>query len=68
VCWPCSASSAREEPPVVPGPDPIALAYEREFADEIEAEPETGRREEHELAGRYPFILTFEAAVAGGGA
>lgn len=51
---------------LTPGQIRVALAYYQEFRDEIEDELDRGRRSQAELASRYPFIQTFEAAVAGG--
>jgi uncharacterized protein (DUF433 family) len=52
---------------LTPGQIRVALAYYQEFREEIEDELERGRRSQAELAGRYPLIQTFDAAVAGGG-
>lgn len=62
-----SEQELTQEYRLTPGQIRIALAYYREFGGEIEDELERGRRSEEELASRYPFIQTFEAAVAGGG-
>ena len=51
---------------LTPGQIRVAIAYYQEFRDEVEESLERGRRDQEELAARYPFIQTFEAAVAGG--
>lgn len=43
----------------------VALAYSKEFAEEIDDLIALGRRSEEELRSRYPFIQTFEEADAG---
>ena len=50
-----------------PGQIRIALAYAKEFGDEIEDLIASGRRTERELAMRYPFIEASEEAAADGG-
>ncbi len=56
-----------EEYGLAPGQIRIALAYCKEFGDEIDDLIARGRRSEQELARRYPFIETYEEAAAGGG-
>ncbi len=56
-----------EEYGLAPGQIRIALAYSREFVDEIDDLIARGRRSEQELARRYPFVETYEEAAAGGG-
>jgi uncharacterized protein (DUF433 family) len=62
-----SEHALAEEYELTPGQIRIALAYYREFPDEIDDGIALGRRGKEELLSRYPFIQTFEAAVAGGG-
>jgi uncharacterized protein (DUF433 family) len=50
-----------------PGQIKVALAYHREFADEIDDLIARGRRSEEELRAGYPFIQTFEETAADGG-
>jgi hypothetical protein len=45
----------------------VALAYHREFADEIDDLIARGRRSGEELRAGYPFIQTFEETAADGG-
>ena len=52
---------------LTPGQLRVAISYYQAFRDEVDDDLDRGRRAEHELTGRYPFIQTFEAAVAGGG-
>lgn len=52
---------------LTPGQIRVALAYYQEFREEVEDELQLGRRSQEELAGRYPLVQTFEAAVTGGG-
>lgn len=56
-----------EEYGLAPGQVRIALAYHREFADEIDDLIARGRRTEQELIVRYPFIETHQEAAADGG-
>lgn len=51
---------------LTPGQIRVALAYQREFREEIDDLIARGRRSEDELRTRYPFIQTFEEAIAGG--
>lgn len=52
---------------LTPGQIRIALAYTREFADEINDLIARGRRPEDEVLLRYPFIQTLEDTAAHGG-
>lgn len=54
-----------EEYRLAPGQIRVALAYYREFGEEIEDLIAVGRRSEEELRSRYPFIQTFQEAAAG---
>jgi uncharacterized protein (DUF433 family) len=56
-----------EEYGLAPGQIRIALAYHREFSDEIDDLIARGRRTEQELIVRYPFIETHQEATADGG-
>ncbi len=56
-----------EEYELAPGQIRIALAYAREFREEIDDLIARGRRSEEELRTRYPFIETFEEAATAGG-
>ena len=47
-----------------PGQIRIALAYYNEYRDEVEEQLARGRQSAEELASRYPFIQSFEAATA----
>lgn len=60
-----SEEQLAEEYGLTPGQIRIALAYQREFPEELEDELERGRRSQQELATRYPFIEPFDTAVAG---
>jgi uncharacterized protein (DUF433 family) len=51
---------------LAPGQIRIALAYYREFGDEIDDLSARGRRSEQELLTRYPFIETHPEAAADG--
>lgn len=62
-----SEQELAQEYALTPGQIRVALAYAHEFGDEVEEELELGGRSEQALAGRYPFIQSFDAAVAGGG-
>ena len=53
---------------LTPGQIRIALAYYQSVREELDELIRRGVRSEAELRGRYPFIQTFEAAVAGDGA
>ena len=53
---------------LTPGQIRVALAYSQEFREEIDDLIARGRRSEQELLSRFPFIQTFDAAVAGGSA
>ena len=44
----------------------LALAYYRDFPEEIDVLIERGRRPEREVLERHPFIATFEQARGGG--
>lgn len=61
-----SEEALADEYGLTPGQIRIALAYYREFPDEVEEELEQGRRSQEELETRYPFIQAFDAAVTGG--
>jgi uncharacterized protein (DUF433 family) len=52
---------------LAPGQIRIALAYYKEFTDEIDDLIARGRRSEQELLARYPFIQTLDEAAADGG-
>jgi uncharacterized protein (DUF433 family) len=52
---------------LTPGQIRVALAYHREYGDEIDEELERGRRPQHELELRYPFIESLDATAGGGG-
>ena len=56
-----------QEYDLTPGQIRIALAYATEFEDEIEDLITRGRRSEEDVLTRYPFVETFEEAVADGG-
>jgi uncharacterized protein (DUF433 family) len=56
-----------EEYRLTPGQIRVALAYYQEFREELDDLIARGRGSEEELRSRYPFIQTFEEAVAGGG-
>jgi uncharacterized protein (DUF433 family) len=45
----------------------IALAYQREFRDEIDDLIDRGRPSEEELRTRYPFVVSFDGEDSGGG-
>jgi len=49
---------------LTPGQIRIALAYYNEYRGEIEEQLARGRPSSEELASRYPFIQSFEAATA----
>lgn len=49
---------------LTPGQIRIAVAYFNEYRDEIEGQLAAGRWSDGELASRYPFIQSFEAATA----
>lgn len=53
-----------QEYELTPGQIRIALAYFNEYHDEVEEQLERGRQPVAELASRYPFIQSFEAATA----
>lgn len=57
-----------EEYGLAPGQIRIALAYAKEFDDEIDDVIARGRRSEEQLAARYPFIDTFEDTAGRAGA
>lgn len=50
---------------LTPGQVRVALAYQREFPDEIEQLIARGRRSETDILERYPFITTFEQTTPG---
>ena len=52
---------------LAPGQVRIALAYSKEFGEEIDELIARGRRSEQELVTRYPFIETLEEASTDGG-
>lgn len=52
---------------LAPGQIRIALAYAKEFGEEVDELIARGRSSEQELARRYPFIETLEGAPADGG-
>lgn len=52
---------------LTPGQIGTALAYHREFGEEIDDLIARGRRSEGELRGAYPFVRTFEEAARSGG-
>src|SRR5438094_278530 len=56
-----------DEYTLTPGQIRIASAYYKEFAEEIDDLIARGRPSEDELFRRYPFVETFEEAVARGG-
>lgn len=56
-----------EEYGLAPGQIRIALAYSKEFGDEIDDLIARGRRSEEELLTRFPFIETREEAATDGG-
>jgi uncharacterized protein (DUF433 family) len=62
-----SEQELAQEYGLTPGQIRIALAYSQDFSEEIDDLIRRGTRSETELRGRYPFIQTFESAVAGGG-
>lgn len=49
---------------LTPGQIRIALAYHNEYRDEVDGQLARGRQSAEELASRYPFIQSFEAATA----
>jgi uncharacterized protein (DUF433 family) len=53
---------------LTPGQIRVALAYHRDFREEVDELIARGRRSEEELRSGYPFIQTFDEAVADGGA
>lgn len=55
-----------EEYHLTPGQIRVALAYYREFQEEID-EMISRRSSEEELRSRFPFVQTFEDAAANGG-
>jgi len=56
-----------DEYELAPGQIRIALAYYKEFTDEVDDLIARRRRSEEELLTRYPFIQTLDEAAAGGG-
>ena len=62
-----SEAELEQEYGLTPGQIRIALAYSKEFAEEIDDLVARGRRSEDELLSRYPFIQSFEEAAARGG-
>lgn len=63
-----SEATVAAEYGLTPGQIRIALAYAREFTEEIAEQRLLGRRSEDELHTRYPFIETFEQATTIAGA
>ena len=49
---------------LTPGQIRIALAYYNEYRDEVDEHLSRGRLSAEEMASRYPFIQSFEAATA----
>ena len=58
-----SEQEVAKEYELTPGQIRIALAYYNEYGAEIDELVEVGRRRPEELATRYPFIQSFEAAA-----
>ena len=62
-----SPEALAQEYELTPGQIRIALAYSKEFKDEIDELIARGRRSEAEILDRYPFITAFEQAVPADG-
>jgi uncharacterized protein (DUF433 family) len=50
---------------LTPGQVRIAIAYHKEFAEEVDDLIARGRRSEEEIVVRYPFVQTFDETAAG---
>jgi uncharacterized protein (DUF433 family) len=59
-----SEQALAKEYEVTPGQIRIALAYYNEYRDEVERQLSSGRQSLEEIASRYPFVQSFEAAAA----
>lgn len=59
-----SSEELAREYDLTPGQVRVALAYQREFPDEIEQLIARGRRSEADILERYPFITTFEQTAS----
>lgn len=59
-----SEQALAKEYEVTPGQIRIALAYYNEYRDEVERQLGSGRQSLEEIASRYPFVQSFEAAAA----